>query len=93
MNSRTDGGVFGGANPFDFISNIIGLFTQPDSLFGRWFLNSVAYTAISAIGATLFAAMAGYALAVYKFKGSGFIQFVLISLVMVPPNTIVLPRY
>jgi ABC-type glycerol-3-phosphate transport system permease component/peptidoglycan/LPS O-acetylase OafA/YrhL len=93
MNSRTDGGVFGGANPFDFISNIIGLFTQPDSLFGRWFLNSVAYTAISAIGATLFAAMAGYALAVYKFKGSGFIQFVLISLVMVPPNTIVLPLF
>lgn len=86
-------GLFSGANPFDLISNMMGLFSQPDSLFGRWFLNSVIYSLISAIGATLFAAMAGYALAVYKFKGSGFIQFLILSLIMVPPNTIVLPLF
>ena len=91
--SRDASGPFAGANPFDLFNNVVHLFTQQDTLFGRWFLNSVVYSLISALGATLFAAMAGYALAVYRFKGSGFIQFVILSLIMVPPNTIVLPLF
>lgn len=87
------GGLFSGANPFDLMNNVFNLFTQQDSLFGRWFVNSVIYSLISAVGATLFAAMAGYALAVYKFKGSRTIQFIMISLIMVPPNTTVLPLF
>ena len=91
--SDSSNGIFAGANPFDLFNNVVNLFTRQDSLFGRWFLNSVVYSLISSVGATLFAAMAGYALAVYKFKGNGFIQFVILSLIMVPPNTIVLPLF
>ena len=45
------------------------VFRHSDGIFGRWLLNSLLYAGGGALVATLFAAMAGYALAKYPFKG------------------------
>ncbi|MFG2539569.1 carbohydrate ABC transporter permease [Streptomyces sp. NPDC048511] len=73
--------------------NLSALFAQQDGVYLRWLLNSVAYAGAGAAVGTLLAAMAGYALSVYRFKGREAVFSVILGGVLVPATALALPLF
>ncbi|MFJ4126269.1 sugar ABC transporter permease [Streptomyces sp. FT05W] len=73
--------------------NLSALLTQQDGVYVRWLVNSLAYAGAGAAVGTLLAAMAGYALAVYEFKGREAIFSVILGGVLVPATALALPLF
>ncbi|WP_127793882.1 carbohydrate ABC transporter permease [Agromyces sp. LHK192] len=82
---------FGGG--FSLWDNLVELFTVRDGIFGLWIWNTVVYAVVSAFGATLLAAMAGYAFAKYEFPGRRLLFSVTLGAVMIPLTALALPTY
>lgn len=73
--------------------NLSTLFAQQDGVYLRWLVNSLAYAGAGAAVGTLLAAMAGYALAVYRFKGREAVFSVILGGVLVPATALALPLF
>jgi len=82
---------FGG--DFSLVENLQTLFTVRGGIFARWMLNTVVYSVVSAVGATLLATMAGYAFAKYDFPGSKLLFSVTLGAIMIPLTALALPTY
>lgn len=76
-----------------FWDNLSSLFSRDDGVFLRWALNSVIYAGLGAAVGTLLAAMAGFALAKYRFRGREFIFSVILGGVLVPATALALPLF
>jgi multiple sugar transport system permease protein len=76
-----------------FINNIGGLFAYNDNVFVKWILNSVLYAGAGALIGTVIAAMCGYALAKYGFRGREALFNVVLSGVLVPATALALPLF
>ena len=76
-----------------FFGNLGSLFGYADGVFGRWLLNSALYAGVGALLGTLFAAMCGYALAKYEFRGREAIFNIVLSGVLVPATALALPLF
>lgn len=73
--------------------NLASLFHEQNGVFTVWLLNSLLYSGVGALVATVLAALAGYALAVYPFRGrEAFFGLVLAS-VLVPTTALALPTF
>ncbi|WP_433254145.1 carbohydrate ABC transporter permease [Streptosporangium sp. CA-135522] len=73
--------------------NLDRLMSQDGGLYPRWLLNTLVYAGGGALGATLLAAMAGYGLAKYPFKGRGAVFAVIMGAVLIPTPLLTLPLY
>ena len=60
---------------------------------GRYFLNSLIVATLTTIGQVLFSALAGYAFARMKFKGSDIIFYLFLLSIMVPPQVNIVPLF
>lgn len=78
---------------FNFFTNLEWLFNSNDGIYYIWLKNTLTYSISGAIGALICSAMAGFAIAVYDFKGVKQIQVIILGLVMIPANTLVLPLF
>ncbi|WP_308257771.1 carbohydrate ABC transporter permease [Pseudonocardia lacus] len=78
---------------FSLFANLAQLFTEDGGAYGRWLLNTAVYSGVSAVGATLLAALAGYGLARFDFPGRRLFETALLGMVMVPATALVLPTY
>ena len=76
-----------------FINNLGGLFAYNDNVFLKWILNSVLYAGAGALIGTVIAAMCGYALAKYGFRGREAVFNVVLSGVLVPATALALPLF
>jgi multiple sugar transport system permease protein len=76
-----------------FGENLRGLMAYEDGRFLRWALNSLVYAGGGALASTLVSAAAGYALAVYRFRGRAALFNLLLAGVLVPQVTLALPQY
>ncbi|MFP5315470.1 MAG: carbohydrate ABC transporter permease [Actinomycetes bacterium] len=76
-----------------FFTNLTGLFQYQDGLFVKWLVNSALYAGAGALLGTIIAAMCGYALAKYEFKGREAIFNVVLSGVLVPATALALPLF
>lgn len=74
------------------LHNYIYLFTGDHAYF-TWFKNSVVITAISVITTLFVCYFVAYGLAMYKFKISNLIFFLIIATMMVPFEILMLPLY
>ncbi len=81
------------AQPFQLFSNVSNLFAFRDGLYLRWLLNSVGYAVLGAAFGTLFATMAGYALAKYVFRGRELVFNLILGGVLVPATALALPLF
>ncbi len=61
--------------------------------YARWFMNSIIVSVFVCLGNLLINTMAGYALARLQFKGSKFILWMTISLMMIPSQVLLAPTY
>lgn len=75
------------------LTNVHDVFAKNDHIFVRWLFNTALYSVVSAIGATLFAAMAGYALAKFRFRGRESIFLAILGSLMVPITALALPLF
>jgi multiple sugar transport system permease protein len=87
---RTNGFWFADWNLWENLSN---LFTRDGGIFSRWVLNSLLYAGLGAAVGTVLAAMAGYALAKYEFRGREAIFSVVLGGVLVPATALALPLF
>ncbi len=78
---------------FNLFTNLQSLFTYNDGIFGRWLLNTLLYAGVGSVIGTLLAAMAGYALAKYVFRGRNAVFSVILGSILVPATTLALPLY
>lgn len=79
--------------PFQLFDNIATVVTYDDWIFARWLFNSALYATVGALLGTLFAAMAGYALAKYAFPGREVVFNVILAAVLVPATALALPLF
>ncbi|WP_405733253.1 carbohydrate ABC transporter permease [Streptomyces sp. NBC_01537] len=67
--------------------------THDDGIFWHWLLNTVLYAGVSALGAALLAAAAGYGFAKFRFRGNGVGFNLVLGAVMVPATALAIPTY
>jgi multiple sugar transport system permease protein len=76
-----------------FFDNLANLSTYADGQFWRWGLNSLLYAGLGATLSTLVSAMAGYALAKFRFRGRQLLFSVILAGVLVPGIVLAVPQY
>jgi multiple sugar transport system permease protein len=83
------------ARPFVFFHNFSLLFqnVDGDGTYIQWFGNTVLYSVLGGIGATVLSAFAGYGFARYRFRGSRVLFYLVIAALLVPITAITLPLY
>ncbi|MFE7897811.1 carbohydrate ABC transporter permease [Streptomyces sp. NPDC057424] len=78
---------------FHLFDNLRALFSKQDGVYLPWLLNSLLYAGAGAAVGTLLSAMAGYALAKYRFRGREFLFSVVLGGVLVPATALALPLF
>jgi multiple sugar transport system permease protein len=78
---------------FSLVDNISDTLTKDDSVFVTWFRNTLMYSVISAVGAALLAAAAGYGFAKFEFRGKNLLFWFVLGSVMVPTTALAIPTY
>ena len=78
---------------FQLGSNLAQLFTYNDAIYLRWLLNTLLYAGVGSLVGTFLAAMAGYALAKYVFRGRQLIFTFVLGAILVPGTALALPLY
>ncbi|MDR1213353.1 MAG: carbohydrate ABC transporter permease [Propionibacteriaceae bacterium] len=73
--------------------NISRVFTESGGAFGVWVANSVLYSGVGALVATLLATACGYGIAKYDFFGKEQLFWLILAGVLVPATVIALPLY
>jgi len=74
-------------------ANLHQVLSSNDGIFLRWSLNSLLYSVVGGLGATLLSAAAGYAMAVYDFRGRRLLFGVILGGVMIPGTATALPLF
>ncbi|WP_079051395.1 carbohydrate ABC transporter permease [Streptomyces curacoi] len=75
------------------LTNIKATFTQDDGVFVHWLLNTAVYAVVSALGAALLAAAAGYGFAKFRFRGDRAAFNLVLGAIMVPATALAIPTY
>jgi multiple sugar transport system permease protein len=75
------------------LSNIRGLSSYAGGVFWDWAANTLIYAGGGALISMVLSAMAGYALAKFRFRGRSLIFNLLLAGVLVPPVVLAVPQY
>ncbi|MGI5193171.1 carbohydrate ABC transporter permease [Streptomyces sp. CA-288835] len=75
------------------LDNISHTFTQDDGVFVDWLLNTALYAVVSAVGAAMIAAAAGYGFAKFRFRGDRAAFNLVLGAIMVPATALAIPTY
>jgi multiple sugar transport system permease protein len=78
---------------FHLTQNISDTFSKDGGVFVTWARNTIMYSVISAGGAALLAAAAGYGFAKFSFRGKGALFWIVLGSVMVPQTALAIPTY
>jgi multiple sugar transport system permease protein len=74
-------------------SNLTKLFAYDDHIYLRWIGNTILYSGVGALVATLLSAAAGYAMAKFDFRGREAAFNIVLGGVLVPMTVLALPLY
>ncbi|GAB2907731.1 carbohydrate ABC transporter permease [Streptomyces mayteni] len=75
------------------LDNIGDLTDYRDGVYWRWMANSGLYAGLGALLSCAVSALAGYGLAVYRFRGRETVFSVLLAGVLMPPVILAIPQY
>ncbi|TDC72115.1 carbohydrate ABC transporter permease [Streptomyces hainanensis] len=75
------------------LDNITDLTDYRDGVYWRWMANSGLYAGLGALLSCAVSALAGYGLAVYRFRGREAVFSVLLAGVLMPPVILAIPQY
>jgi multiple sugar transport system permease protein len=96
--TKTEAGLFDSfgywiATPFNLFQNISDVFARDHGAFLTWTRNTAIYALCAATLSTLIAALAGYAFAVYDFRGRNALFAVVVGSVFVPGSVLAVPLF
>jgi len=96
--TKTTGDLFSSfglwfADNVSLLSNVRETFSYNDGVFGRWMLNTLFYSVVSAGGAAFLATLGGYGFAKYRFRGNGALFGLVLGSIMVPTTALAIPTY
>ena len=74
-------------------SNLAQLFGYNHHIYLRWIANTILYSGVGALAATLLSAAAGYPLAKFEFRGREAVFNIVLGGVLVPATVLALPLY
>ena len=77
----------------NIVENLQVTFAYQNGIFVRWMWNSLWYSTVIALGATLISAAAGYAFAKFQFPGKNALFGGIIAALMVPSTAMVVPLF
>jgi multiple sugar transport system permease protein len=80
---------FGG----EWLQNVAGTFLHDEGIYLEWIRNSVVYSVIGGLGATLIAAAAGYAFGKFEFRGRRSVMVLIFAGVLLPTTILTVPLY
>ena len=75
------------------IQNYFLLWQEDDALYFSWFKNSVIITVLFTVISITLSGMVGYGVAMYDFKGKKLIVVMIMSTMMIPIETLMIPLY
>ncbi|MGO4751561.1 carbohydrate ABC transporter permease, partial [Streptomyces sp. 2MCAF27] len=75
------------------LRNLSNLSTYGGGQFWQWAGNSLLYAGVGAVASTLVSAMAGYALAKFRFRGREILFSAILAGVLVPGIVLAIPQY
>jgi multiple sugar transport system permease protein len=78
---------------FRLLDNVEETFSTDDGVYWLWLRNTLLYSLVSAVGAALLAALAGYGFAQYEFRGKRVLFWCVLGSVMVPATALAIPTY
>jgi multiple sugar transport system permease protein len=81
------------ADDFSFFANVRDVFSYGGGEYARWLANTALYALVSAGGAALLAATAGYGFAKYEFAGKRLLFGIILASIMVPTTALAIPTY
>jgi multiple sugar transport system permease protein len=73
--------------------NLVALSNYGGGQFWQWGLNSLLYAGVGSVASTLVSAMAGYALAKFRFRGRELLFSAILAGVLVPGIVLAVPQY
>lgn len=73
--------------------NFTDLSAYRDGIYWRWMGNSLVYAGFGAVLSTVVSSLAGYALAVYRFRGRETFFNIMLTGVLMPPVILAIPQY
>jgi multiple sugar transport system permease protein len=76
-----------------FGTNLRQLFTYQDGIYLTWMRNTLIYGFVGTAGMTVICVACGYALAMYEFKGRGFLMGCIIGSFLVPGALLTIPSF
>jgi multiple sugar transport system permease protein len=96
--TKTNSGLFSSFGfwfdkDFNLFQNIQDLFARDGGAFAVWMRNTVIYAFIVSVGSMIISALAGYAFAVYRFRGRNVLFAVILGSVFVPATILAVPLY
>lgn len=96
--TKTESGLFDSfgywiATPFNLFQNISDVFARDHGAFLTWTRNTAIYALSAAILSTVIAALAGYAFAVYDFRGRNALFAIVVGSVFVPGSVVAVPLF
>jgi multiple sugar transport system permease protein len=81
------------ASSFHLSSNLQEVFTHDGGIYLNWLWNTVYYSVVGAVGATLVATIAGYAFAKFRFRGRTLLFALILGSIMIPQTALAIPIY
>jgi multiple sugar transport system permease protein len=81
------------ADDFNLVANLQALFAAQGGIYALWMRNTIVYAVVSAVGAAILAAMAGYAFAKLRFPGGNVLFSVVLGAIMIPATALAIPTY
>jgi multiple sugar transport system permease protein len=81
------------SSDFNLFRNLADVFTYNGGIFLTWLWNSTYYAVCAALGAALFATLAGYVFAKFRFPGRTLVFAIILGAIMVPNTALVLPLF
>jgi multiple sugar transport system permease protein len=96
--TKTESGLFDSfgywvATPFNLFQNISDVFTRDHGAYLTWTRNTAIYALSAATLSTVIAALAGYAFAVYDFRGRKALFAIVVGSVFVPGSVVAVPLF